>query len=168
MTTPRTGQPEGRPKGSLRDHPYRFALAFSDAIQESLGITAQKSYLLAAAVFLSDGAEPRSPSDPSLSRKLRTALEKFGGNVVSYELPASGNKESKSIKERIQSIDTLSKMANRIAIGDDLDYRAQLALLFKLILFTKSGSEMRSAIIRVLSIQMGEDTEALKLIKWLQ
>jgi hypothetical protein len=172
MTTPRTGRPTGRPKGSLRDHPYRFALAFSDALREVLGITAQKSYLLAAAVFFHKSAAPLSSRD--FSKKLHTAFEKFGGFPVSYELPASGNKASKSIKECVQPVNTLDGMAKRFTCGDDLDYREAMVLFFKLILLANffnlilfaNDPEMGAAIIQHLSSRIGDD--APTLVEWLQ
>jgi hypothetical protein len=158
-----TGKPGGRPRIPLRRHPFRWALAFADAVQFSLGKSQTQAHLLAAAVFFATSVDPIPIAD--LPKKMRAAF-KQGDVAVAYTLPSSGNPKSTNPKERMQAIDTLNKMSVRYSRGRDLAYRTNMAALMSLVMFDRGNAAMRRQMIEVLVQRLGaEDPEVSELAR---
>jgi hypothetical protein len=142
-----TGHPNHRPPIPLWEHPFRYVLALADAFR-ARGMTAQKAYLIATSVFFAENAELIPIAD--LSKKMQRVFEQQGGIPVAYDLPASGNPNTRKIKECAQAVDTLAKMDKRYSKGADLAYRTELGVLMQLVMLETGGPEMRKQMIDIM------------------
>jgi hypothetical protein len=165
MVSKRTDNPRGRPKGApnkkrrgISQDDKRYALGFADAFQAALGMSAEKSYWLAMAVFFSKRVES---SDAELGEKTRRALETLGGEIASY-LPLCGEREH---ERRFQMTNTLEKAAKRYVTESDLNYRAVMASMFHLAFFEKGSFATRASLIHFVSKSIEEEQFGSVLIE---
>jgi hypothetical protein len=122
----------------------------------------QKAHLLMTVCMTAIDAEPIPFEE--LTGKMRPAFEQQGGVAVRYTLPAKGNQDSRKVKEHIQAVDSLNKMAARYSSPEDLGYRRSLALLVYLSVFCEGGA-VRDGMIDALVLQLNErDPQILAIV----
>jgi hypothetical protein len=116
--------------------------------------------LLTALVTAVD-AEP-IPFD-EMSKSMRRACEQQDDMIATrFTLPAKGNSMSKKIKEHVQPVDTLAKMARRYSSPADMAYRRSLALLIYLATFGDAAE--KGKMVDLLVLQLGpEDPQILAI-----
>jgi hypothetical protein len=170
VVTPRTGRPFHRPKGSpnkhirgVREDGGRYAIALAD-LYISRGMTPAKAFLRAMLQleFLAKKVE----CSGRLSNKMNAALEMFGGQIVSYEIGYSGNRDMNYIDEkRIQGINRLRKKAQRYGTeAGDIEYRITMAKMFMYFIFAKDIEGCAARVLK-LSREIGEEQMAAALVE---
>jgi hypothetical protein len=150
----RIGVARGRPHVPLKDHPFKMVLACIDAMTVGWGISRQRATLLATSVFFAEGVEPIAAAD--LPEKLRRVYDEHGGFGMAYTMPAAGDPDGKNIKEKMQSVDTLSKMDKRYSTGTDLEYRTALSTLVYLVMFHRGRADERHTMIDALMHRLND------------
>lgn len=163
MVTPRTGRPEGRPKALLSQDPDRHVLAVADAFHMALGVSAHKARALAVLELFTEKAEFSGES----SDKMRAALERFGGTIVSYDISAiHGDVMERDLEKVLPKVGVLRKKANRRYVTEaDINYRTVMASIFFLALFEEGSFVIRAFQIHLLSRMIDEEQMAAALIE---
>jgi hypothetical protein len=164
MVTPRTGRPEGRPKALLNQDPDRHVLAVADAFHMALGVSAHKARALAVLELFAEKAEFSGES----SDKMRAALERFGGTIVSYDISAIRGDviEERDLEKVLPKVGVLRKKANRRYVTEaDINYRTVMASIFFLALFEEGSFVIRAFQIHLLSRKIDEEQMAAALIE---
>jgi hypothetical protein len=169
MTTPRTGRPFHRPKGSPNKHQrgaseddHRVVLAVADAFHAAYGISDQKARALAVLELFAKRAEFNK-----CSKKMSAALKRFSGLVVSYDIfGIRGNdEEERALEKVLPLVNSLRKKADRYVTEADINYRAVMGSMFFLALFAKDNFMVRAFQIHLLSRQIDEKQIAAGLIE---
>jgi hypothetical protein len=161
VVTKPTGNPPGRPRVAIRNHPLRFDLALAEAIRRECKVSAQKATELAVLEL-----RAKKTDDAELDPRIARLHAKRGGEVVSYnisELPGDQN-ERIDLSKRIQEINTLEKMVRRGMVEADPEYFKKLAACFFAALFSKAGLEMRATGIELLSREIGEEAHFAAMV----
>jgi hypothetical protein len=170
MTTPRTGRPFHRPKGSLNKHrrgaredDHRVVLAVADAFHAAYGISAQKARALAILELLAKRAE----FNGLCSDKMSAAFKKFCGQIVSHDISGMrGNDfEERALEKVLPLVNSLRKKADRYVTEADISYRAVMGSMFFLALFAKGNFVTRAFQIHILSRGIDEKQLAASLIE---
>jgi hypothetical protein len=156
----------GRPSIPLKDHPFKLPLVCVDLLFAA-GMSRQQATLLITAIFFAEGVEPVAPAD--LAAKMRRAFEQNGGLPLGYTIPASGNPETRKVKECMQPVDTLNKLDKRYAWGADRQYRDALAKLVLLAVFVEGDKEERRKMVETLKRQLDDpDPQIQGLVELLE
>jgi hypothetical protein len=160
MVTKATGNPPGRPPIALRNNPLRFAFALAEAIRRGLRISGNRARSLAVLYLyaLRTDAEP--------SPRLGRLQARRGGEIVSFDISRlpGDRSETRDVSKRIQTVNTLEKMAKRGVAKEDMVYFDKLATCFFAALFSKASLVRRASGIERLSHEIGEEAHFVAVV----